>query len=195
MVLHRRPGHGRRAREGIGSKVRLFGRGLRQNFTIGPSSLHTPTRPSPFSSARVVPMSSPSMVSTNGPIHRPSRSHSTATARTFHAAVPRAPAFTSSSRDDNDRHAAPLSENNQQQRGGFWLHCIAHTIVQDISELQACKWALLRVLQWHMTLVPSMGTNLPTLMKILAVCMACAADLMQVLGDALMSYQCILWML
>ena len=42
--------------------------------------------------------------------------------------------------------------------------------MRDISELQACEQALLRVLQWHTTLVPVMGADLPTLTKTLAVC-------------------------
>ena len=156
--------------------------GLGQNFTIGPSSRHMPTRPSPFSFARVVSMSSPSMVSTNGPIHQPSCSHSTATAGTFHATAPHTPAFSSSSRDDNDCHTAPLSENSQQQHGGFWLQCIAHTIVQGTSELRESRGALLRGLQWNTTLVPVTGADLPALTKTPAMCTARMADLAQVLA-------------
>ena len=146
--------------------------GLRQNFTICPTSRHLPTHPNPVSSTRMVLIPSPSMVSTNGPIHRPSRSHSTATgtsAKTFHAAAPRALVFSSSGRDDNDRHATPLSENSQQQRGGFWLQCIAHTIAQGISELRVCEWGLLRALQRHTTLVPVAGADSPALTRTLMV--------------------------
>ena len=67
----------------------------------------------------------------------------------------------------------------------FWLRRIAHTTVWDTSELWAHKRALLWVLQWHMTSMPIMGVDSPTLMKALTVCTACTADLAPVLGDVL----------
>ena len=61
------------------------------------------------------------------------------------------------------------------------MHCIAHMIVQGISELRACEWALLRALQQHTTLVPVTGADSPALTKTLSVCTARMADLAQVL--------------
>ena len=72
---------------------------------------------------------------------------------------------------------------------------IADTIVRGISQLWTCERALLRVLQWHTTLVPVMGADSSALTKTLAMCMARAADLAQVLGDARMCYQYIACML
>ena len=52
----------------------------------------------------------------------------------------------------------------------FWLQRIVDTTVRDISELRACERALLRVLQWHTTLVPIMGADSPALTNTLVVC-------------------------
>ena len=91
--------------------------------------------------------------------------------------------------------AALLLAAKTVNESGFWLRRIAHTTVQDISELQACERALLRALQWHTTYVPVLGVDSPALTKTLAVSTAPPADLAPVLGDAPRYYQCIPWML
>ena len=91
--------------------------------------------------------------------------------------------------------AALLLAAKTVNESGFWLRRIAHTTVQDISELRACERALLRALQWHTTYVPVTGVDSPALTKTLAVSTARTADLAPVLGDAPTYYQCIPWML
>src|SRR5258706_8069223 len=91
--------------------------------------------------------------------------------------------------------AALLLAAKTVNESGFWLRRIAHTTVQDISELRACERALLQALQWHTAYVPVTGVDSPALTKTLAVCTAPAADLPPVLGVAPTYYQSIPWML